>query len=126
MAGLGSEDLGLIELQDAATIEEIMYYKALGLCPPGEGSKLIESGVTAISGRIPVNTSSGLISIGHPIGPSGRDIVPDFWPYYFPRNTGGLFSRKALTASLWSSVVAQIPLALASFSSAELKPSAHD
>jgi len=71
MAGLGPEDLNLVEVHDAATIEEILYYEALGLCPMGEGGELIESGATAISGRIPVNTSGGLISMGHPIGPTG-------------------------------------------------------
>jgi len=71
MAGLGPQDLNLVEVHDAATIEEILYYEALGLCPMGEGGKLIESGATAIGGRIPVNTSGGLISMGHPIGPTG-------------------------------------------------------
>ncbi|MDD5189794.1 MAG: thiolase family protein [Dehalococcoidales bacterium] len=71
MAGVGPKDLNLVEVHDAATIEEILYYEALGLCPMGEGGKLIESGATAINGRIPVNTSGGLISMGHPIGPTG-------------------------------------------------------
>ena len=76
-AGLGPEDLNLIELHDAAAIEEIMYYEALGLCQPGEGGKLIESGATAINGRIPVNTSGGLISMGHPIGPTGLGQIAE-------------------------------------------------
>jgi acetyl-CoA acyltransferase len=71
MAGVGPKDLNLVELHDAATIEEILYYEALGLCQMGEGGKLIESGATKIGGRIPVNTSGGLISMGHPIGPTG-------------------------------------------------------
>lgn len=71
MAGVGPKDLNLVELHDAATIEEILYYEALGLCQMGEGGKLMESGATEIGGRIPVNTSGGLISMGHPIGPTG-------------------------------------------------------
>ncbi|MDP2919772.1 MAG: thiolase family protein [Dehalococcoidia bacterium] len=71
MAGLGPEDLDMVEVHDAATIEEILYYEALGLCAMGEGGRLIESGATEITGRIPVNSSGGLISMGHPIGPTG-------------------------------------------------------
>jgi len=71
MAGIGPRDLNLVEVHDAATIEEILYYEALDLCPMGEGGRLVESGATAINGRIPVNTSGGLLSMGHPIGPTG-------------------------------------------------------
>jgi acetyl-CoA acetyltransferase len=71
MAGISANDLDIIELHDAATIEEIIYYEALGLCKKGEGGRLIESGSTCIQGNIPVNTSGGLISMGHPIGPTG-------------------------------------------------------
>ncbi len=71
MAGCGPEDLNLIEVHDAATIEEILYYEALGLCPPGEGGRFIDSGASEITGKSPVNTSGGLISMGHPIGPTG-------------------------------------------------------
>lgn len=71
MAGIGPNDLNLVEVHDAATIEEILYYEALGLCPMGEGGRLVESGAAAIGGRIPVNTSGGLLAMGHPIGPTG-------------------------------------------------------
>ncbi len=71
IAGIGPKDLNLVEVHDAATIEEILYYEALDLCPMGEGGRLVESGATAINGRIPVNTSGGLLSMGHPIGPTG-------------------------------------------------------
>ncbi len=76
-AGLGPGDLDLVEVHDAATIEEILYYEALGLCPVGEGGKMIEKGETEIGGRIPVNTSGGLISMGHPIGPTGVGQVAE-------------------------------------------------
>jgi len=70
-AGIGPEDLGLIELHDAFTIEEIMFVEGLGLCAEGEGGRLVEEGVTALDGKHPINSSGGLISVGHPIGPTG-------------------------------------------------------
>ena len=79
-AGIGPEDLGLVELHDAATIEEIMYVESLGLCAEGQGGKLVEAGATAITGRIPVNTSGGLLAMGHPFGPTGiGQIAEIFW-----------------------------------------------
>jgi acetyl-CoA acetyltransferase len=77
IAGCGPEDLNLVECHDAFTIEEIIYYEALGLCPTGEGGRLMESGATEIGGRIPVNTSGGLISMGHPIGPTGLGQIAE-------------------------------------------------
>ena len=70
-AGIGPEDLSLIELHDASAPAEIMTYETLGLCPKGEGGKLVESGATRLGGRIPVNTSGGLLRKGHPIGATG-------------------------------------------------------
>jgi acetyl-CoA acetyltransferase len=70
-AGIGPEDLDLIEMHDAFTIEEIVYSEALGLCPEGEGGRLTEEGTTSLTGKHPVNSSGGLISMGHPIGPTG-------------------------------------------------------
>ena len=77
MAGVGPEDLDMVEVHDAATIEEILYYEALGLCGTGEGGKMIDSGATEITGRIPVNSSGGLISMGHPIGPTGLGQIAE-------------------------------------------------
>ena len=55
-----------------ADLERTMaQYEKLGFCPEGEGGPFAESGATAIGGKIPVNTSGGLISRGHPIGASG-------------------------------------------------------
>jgi acetyl-CoA acetyltransferase len=70
-AGVGPADLDLIELHDAFTIEEIIYSEALGLCSRGEGGQLVENGTTALAGKHPINSSGGLISMGHPIGPTG-------------------------------------------------------
>ena len=48
-----------------------MTYDTLGLCAKGEGGILVESGATKLGGRIPVNTSGGLLRKGHPIGATG-------------------------------------------------------
>ena len=71
MAGLGPEDLDLVELHDCFATAEILHYENLQLCGPGEGGRLIDSGATALGGRIPVNVSGGLLSKGHPIGATG-------------------------------------------------------
>ncbi|MFO7965068.1 MAG: thiolase family protein [Desulfobacterales bacterium] len=70
-AGADPEDLDLIELHDAFTIEEIIYAEALGLCPRGEGGRLVETGETALTGNHVINSSGGLLSMGHPLGPTG-------------------------------------------------------
>jgi acetyl-CoA acyltransferase len=70
-AGLGPEDLDVVEVHDAAAPAELMCYEELGLCPPGEGPRLLASGDTALGGRLPVNPSGGLLSKGHPIGATG-------------------------------------------------------
>jgi acetyl-CoA acetyltransferase len=70
-AGVGPEDLSLIELHDASAPAEIMTYETLGLCAKGEGGPLVESGETRLGGKIPVNTSGGLLRKGHPIGATG-------------------------------------------------------
>ncbi len=71
MASLGPKDLDVVEVHDAFTICEIIHYEGLGLCPLGEGGRLIEEGATELGGRIPVNPSGGLLSKGHPVGASG-------------------------------------------------------
>ena len=79
-AGVRAADIELVELHDAATIEEILYAESLGLCPEGQGGKLVEEGATAITGRIPINTSGGLLAMGHPFGPTGiGQIAEIYW-----------------------------------------------
>ncbi|WP_169986867.1 lipid-transfer protein [Microbispora sp. H10836] len=70
-AGLGIEDVDVIELHDCFSINEILTYEGLGMCPEGEGGKLAESGATTYGGRWVVNPSGGLISKGHPLGATG-------------------------------------------------------
>ncbi len=71
MAGIGPEDLNLVELHDCFATAEILHYENLGLCKDGEAGKLIDEGETAHGGRIPVNVSGGLLSKGHPLGATG-------------------------------------------------------
>lgn len=74
-AGVGPQDLSLVELHDASSASELMYYESLGLCGRGEGVALLESGATELGGRIPVSVSGGLNRKGHPIGATGLGQV---------------------------------------------------
>lgn len=74
-AGVGPEDLDVIELQDTDAGTEIVATEELSLCGVGEGGPLVESGATAIGGRIPVNPSGGLLSKGEPVGASALGQV---------------------------------------------------
>lgn len=70
-AGIGPEDLHVVEVHDATASAEIGLYEDLRLCAPGEAAKLLASGDTAINGRVAVNSSGGLLSRGHPIAATG-------------------------------------------------------
>ncbi|MEE4147011.1 MAG: thiolase family protein [Halieaceae bacterium] len=70
-AGIGPAELDCVELHDASAPSEIMYYEYLGLCPKGEGGPFVEAGHSRLGGKIPVNTSGGLMRKGHPIGATG-------------------------------------------------------
>ncbi|WP_416047157.1 thiolase family protein [Cupriavidus basilensis] len=70
-AGIGPGDLSLLEVHDAFTISELLYYEALGLCDRGGAASLVASGATALGGRVPVNPSGGLLAKGHPPGATG-------------------------------------------------------
>ena len=71
IAGVGPEDIDLVELHDCFATAEILHYENLGLCGDGEAGKLIDEGVTWHGGRTPVNVSGGLLSKGHPLGATG-------------------------------------------------------
>lgn len=71
MAGVGPEDLDVCELHDAAAPAELIQYADIGLCAPGEGYRLVRDGATQLGGRLPINTSGGLLSRGHPLGATG-------------------------------------------------------
>lgn len=70
-AGVGPDDINLIELHDCFATAEIVHYENLGICADGEAGRLINDGDTQLGGRIPVNVSGGLLSKGHPLGATG-------------------------------------------------------
>lgn len=70
-AGIGPNDLDTVEVHDAFAPAELTAYEEIALCAEGEGMRLIREGKTEIGGQIPVNTSGGLSSKGHPVGATG-------------------------------------------------------
>jgi acetyl-CoA C-acetyltransferase len=70
-AGLGPQDVNVVELHDCFTIAEIVATEGLGLFEPGTGGIAAEKGWTSLGGKMPVNTSGGLKAKGHPIGATG-------------------------------------------------------
>jgi acetyl-CoA acetyltransferase len=77
LAGIGPEDLDVVELQDTDSAAEIIYTEELGLCERGEGGRLVDEGATEIGGRVPLNTSGGLLSKGEPLGASALGQVAE-------------------------------------------------
>jgi len=71
ISGYGPEDLDVVELHDCFTSAELTHYENLGFCKRGEGGRLIDEGVNEIGGKLPVNTSGGLLAKGHPVGATG-------------------------------------------------------
>ncbi len=71
LAGVGPEDISVAEVHDATAMGEIIQSENLGFCEFGQGGVIAERGDTRIGGRIPVNTSGGLESKGHPVGATG-------------------------------------------------------
>lgn len=71
MAGIGPEEVDLIELHDCFATAEICHYENLGLCGDGDGGAYLDSGATRLGGKQPVNVSGGLLSKGHPLGATG-------------------------------------------------------
>lgn len=70
-AGVGPEDIDLAEVHDATAFGELIQTECMGFCPEGEGGPFAESGATKLGGKLPINTSGGLESRGHPIGATG-------------------------------------------------------
>ena len=71
MAGIGPDEINLVELHDCFATAEILHYENLGLCKDGDAGRMIDTGEVALGGRIPVNVSGGLLSKGHPLGATG-------------------------------------------------------
>ncbi len=70
-AGIGPEDLDVVELHDCFTANELITYEALGLTPEGTAEKFILDGDNTYGGRVVTNPSGGLLSKGHPLGATG-------------------------------------------------------
>jgi acetyl-CoA acetyltransferase len=75
MAGIFPDDVDVAEVHDATAFAEIYQTEMLRFCPDGGGGPLVASGATSLGGSIPVNTSGGLISKGHPVGATGLSMV---------------------------------------------------
>jgi acetyl-CoA acetyltransferase len=70
-AGIGPEDVQVVELHDCFTANELLTYEALGLCKEGEAEKFIWEGDNTYGGKYVTNPSGGLLSKGHPLGATG-------------------------------------------------------
>jgi acetyl-CoA acetyltransferase len=70
-AGLGPDDLDLVELHDCFATAELLHYENLGLCQEGEAGRAVDEGWFEHGGKLPVNVSGGLLSKGHPLGATG-------------------------------------------------------
>lgn len=70
-AGIGPDELSCAEVHDASAPAELMIYEQIGFAAPDAGPELLRSGRTRLDGSLPVNTSGGLLSKGHPIGATG-------------------------------------------------------
>lgn len=80
MAGVGPADIDMVELHDAFTIAELVYYETLGLCAKGDAVPFLRSGGSTYGGDVVVNPSGGLLSRGHPVGATGMaQVVESFW-----------------------------------------------
>ncbi|HET9173132.1 MAG TPA: thiolase family protein, partial [Actinospica sp.] len=70
-AGISPDDLDLVEMHDAFSVEELQYLEAMGLAGEGQAAIALAAGHFSRGGRVAVNTSGGLLGAGHPIGPTG-------------------------------------------------------
>src|SRR5690606_14288326 len=74
-AGVSAADIDVAEVHDATAFCEIYQVEMLGFCEAGRGGAFVEEGHTMRDGRIPINTSGGLVSKGHPVGATGLSMV---------------------------------------------------
>jgi acetyl-CoA acetyltransferase len=74
-AGVNPSDIDVAEVHDATAFCEIYQTEMLGFCPIGSGGEFVESGETGPGGSIPINTSGGLVSKGHPVGATGLSMI---------------------------------------------------
>ena len=93
LAGLGPDDMDVAEVHDASAVGEIIQAENLGLVPLGQGGPAAERGEFTLGGRIPINTSGGLESKGHPLGATGigqlHELVTQLRGEAGPRQVAG-------------------------------------
>src|SRR5205085_7089553 len=70
-AGIGPDDLDVVELHDCFAHNELVSYEALGLCAEGEAERFVDAGDNTYGGKVVTNPSGGLLSKGHPLGATG-------------------------------------------------------
>ena len=75
VAGISPSDVDVAEVHDATAFCEIYQSEMLGFCDIGKGGAFVESGATGPGGTVPINTSGGLVSKGHPVGATGLSMV---------------------------------------------------
>lgn len=76
-AGIAPSDIDVAEVHDATSFCEVYQVEMMGFCKPGEGGAFVGGGETALTGSLPVNTSGGLVSKGHPIGATGLSMCAE-------------------------------------------------
>lgn len=93
--GEGRDEVGVIELHDCFSANELITYDALGLCPPGEAAKIVERGDNTYGGKFVINPSGGLEAKGHPLGATGIGmhfyVVMQLRDWAGPMQAPGLF-----------------------------------
>ncbi len=99
-SGLGPGDIDLAEVHDCFSINEIIALEDLGFCRKGEGGKFVEQGKISRDGEMPVNTTGGLKSVGHPVGATGirqlADLTMQLRGGYGPLQVSGCRTGLAL------------------------------
>lgn len=76
-AGIGPGDIQVAEVHDSISFNELQAYEELGFCDLGAGASLVKEGVTSLGGKLPVNTSGGLESRGHPVAATGAAQIAE-------------------------------------------------
>ncbi len=101
-AGVGPQDIDVVELHDCFAQNELLTYEALGLCPPGGAEKFVCDGDNTYGGQVVTNPSGGLLSKGHPLGATGlaqcTELVQQLRGHADQRQVGG--ARLALQHNL--------------------------
>lgn len=76
-SGISPAQIDVVELHDAFTVEELLYVERMGLCARNQAVKDLKSGAFDIGGRVAISPSGGLLSMGHPLGPTGLGQIAE-------------------------------------------------